>query len=316
MKLYPLCCTVAFAIAACAEGGRGNEDRAAQQQDHSARATTSAADSTDWNAVDEAMGRPGKLQPDGVQKYSMPRGDLKVTAGGVAVKPALALGSWVAFQRGGAKTMAMGDLVLTENEITPVIGKLEEMGVVPTALHNHLLHESPSVMYLHIHGEGDPVTIAEAVRAALGLTGTPKPQPESPPAQIRMDTAGIGRALGYPGKVTGGVYQVSVPRAKPVRVHGTEVPPSMGLATAINFQPTSQNKAATTGDFVMIADEVRPVLKALTGAGIGINSLHNHMADEEPRLFFVHFWGNDEPVKLARGLRAALDQMDVRRPPS
>jgi hypothetical protein len=291
-------------------------DGAASAQASVGASQRERSDSTDWKAVDRAMGRTGKLQPDGVQKYSMPRSDLKVTTARVTVKPALALGSWVAFHRARGRTIAMGDLVLTENEITPVIAKLNEMGVEATALHNHLLRESPTVMYLHIHGEGDPVKIAQAVHAALELTQTPAAKPDARSTPIQLDTLGVARALGYSGNVKDGVYQVTVPRTDPVRVHGVEAPPSMGLATAINFQPTGQNKAAITGDFVMTAEEVAPVLKALTGAGIGINSLHNHMVDEEPRLFFVHFWGNDDPVKLAQGLRAALDQMDVRCPAS
>jgi hypothetical protein len=291
-------------------------DGAASAQASVGASQRERSDSTDWKAVDRAMGRTGKLQPDGVQKYSMPRSDLKVTTARVTVKPALALGSWVAFHRARGRTIAMGDLVLTENEITPVIAKLKEMGVEATALHNHLLRESPTVMYLHIHGEGDPVKIAQAVHAALELTQTPAAKPDARSTPIQLDTLGVARALGYSGNVKDGVYQVTVPRTDPVRVHGVEAPPSMGLATAINFQPTGQNKAAITGDFVMTAEEVAPVLKALTGAGIGINSLHNHMVDEEPRLFFVHFWGNDDPVKLAQGLRAALDQMDVRCPAS
>jgi hypothetical protein len=260
------------------------------------------------------MGRPGKLQPDGLYKYSLPRSDLNVVVGGVTMKPALALGSWVAFRREGRKTMAMGDLVLSESEITPVLGKLEQLGVEPTALHNHLLHESPHVMYLHIQGEGDPVKIAQAVHASLTLTGTPAPAPEAkaPSSPIEFDSAGVAQALGYRGKVTGRVYQVSAPRADPVRVHGMTIPPSMGVATAINFQPTGGRKAAITGDFVMTAEEVSPVLKALTAAGIQVNALHNHMLNEEPRIFFAHFWGNDDAVKLARGLRSALDKMHVR----
>jgi len=282
----------------------------AQQLDSARR---DKVDSADWKAVDEAMGRPGKLQPDGVQKYSMPRGDLKVTAGGVAVKPALALGSWVGFRREGGKTMAMGDLVLSEAEVTPVVGKLQQAGVKATALHNHLLRESPHVMYLHIEGEGDPVKIAQAIHAAVALTGTPAAPPNAPASPaLGLDINAVAQALGYTGKVNGGVYQVSVPRADPVRVDGMTIPPSMGVATAINFQPTGGNKAAITGDFVMTADEVNPVLTALAGAGIQVNALHNHMLNEEPRLFFVHFWANDDVVKLARGLRSALDKMHVK----
>jgi hypothetical protein len=305
-----------LAAAVGCSGEKREQGGVVSAQPAAAAAREERADSIDWKAVDQAMGRSGKLQLDGVQKYSMPRSDLKVTTRGVAVKPALALGSWVAYQSAGGKTLAMGDLVLTEKEIGPVMSKLEQMGVKATALHNHLLEESPSIMYLHIHGEGDPVKIAEAVRTALALTRTPAAASSAPLTPLRLDTAAIAGALSYSGQANGGVYQVNVPRADPVRVHGVVIPPSMGLATVINFQPTGANKAATTGDFVMTADEVGPVLEALTAAGIGINSLHNHMVDEEPRLFFVHFWGNDDPVKLARGLRTALDRMDVGRPRS
>jgi Domain of Unknown Function (DUF1259) len=271
-------------------------------------------DSTDWKAVDEAMGRAGKPQPDGSYKYSLPRSDLKVAAAGVALKPALALGSWVAFRQDGDKTMAMGDLVLTQSEITPVMVKLKQMGVEPTALHNHVLHESPRLMYLHVEGEGDAVKIAQAVHAALALTRTPPAVPESASksAPLGFDSSAVVQALGYSGKVNGGVLQVSVPRADPVRVRSMTVPPSMGVATAINFQPTGQGNAAITGDFVMTADEVAPVLEALTGAGIEVTALHSHMLSEEPRLFFAHFWANQDAVKLARALRSALDRMRVK----
>ena len=279
------------------------------------------ANAGDWSAVDRAIGRPGKPQPGEVQKYSFPRSDLHVTMGSVAVKPALALGSWVAFKRrgsSGGEVTAMGDLVLTQTEITPVMDKLQELGVEQTALHNHLLHESPRVMYMHIHAQGDPVKIAQAVQAALALTKTPpaKPQGPEPTTALGMDTAAVAQALGQSGTVNGGVYQVNVPRAEPVREDGMEVPPSMGVATAINFQPTGGGKAAITGDFVMTAQEVNPVLKALRGAGIEVTALHSHMLTEEPRLFFAHFWKNDDAAKLARGLRSALDQMKVEHRPS
>ena len=307
---YRIALAALLAALGCGSSRDADGMAEAQQLDSARR---DKVDSADWKAVDEAMGRPGKLQPDGVQKYSMPRGDLKVTAGGVAVKPALALGSWVGFRREGGKTMAMGDLVLSEAEVTPVVGKLQQAGVKATALHNHLLRESPHVMYLHIEGEGDPVKIAQAIHAAVALTGTPAAPPNAPASPaLGLDTNAVAQALGYTGKVNGGVYQVSVPRADPVRVDGMTIPPSMGVATAINFQPTGGNKAAITGDFVMTADEVNPVLTALAGAGIQVNALHNHMLNEEPRLFFVHFWANDDVVKLARGLRSALDNMHVK----
>jgi hypothetical protein len=269
----------------------------------------------DWSAVDRAIGRPGTAQPGEVLKYSFPRSDLHVTVGSVAVKPALALGSWVAFKRGGGgKTVAMGDLVLTETEITPVIDKLQEMGIEQMALHNHLLHESPRVMYLHIHAQGDPVKIAQAVHAALALTKTPpaKPQGTGSTTPLGLDTAAVAQALGHSGMVNGGVYQVNVPRADPVQAEGMEIPPAMGVATAINFQPTGNGKAAITGDFVLTANEVNPVIRALEQQGIAVTAVHSHMLTEDPRLFFLHFWANDDAQKLARGLRGALGFMNVK----
>jgi len=269
----------------------------------------------DWKAVDQAMGREGKMQPGDVYKYSFPRADLTVKAAGVAIKPALALGGWVAFKGTGSDAMAMGDLVLAEREVTPVLTKLQEMGVTPTALHNHVLRESPRVMYMHIEARGAPVKIAQAVRAALALTNTPpaKPDGAQPPEPFPLDTTKIATALGRGGKVNGGVYQVSVPRAEVIRAEGMDVPPSMGVATAINFQPTGAGKAAITGDFVLTATEVNPVIQALRGAGIEIAALHSHMLTEEPRLFFLHYWANADAVALARGLRSALDRMHVKK---
>ncbi len=275
----------------------------------------------DWKAVDQAIGRSGTMQPGDVYKYSFPRSDLQVTVGEVSIRPALALGSWVAFKRmAGTKgeAMAMGDLVLLESEVTPVLTKLQAMGVEQTALHNHLQGESPRVMYLHIEAHGDPTTIADAVHAALALTKTP-PAPPAPKAAADAfdpDTAQLASALGRAGKVTGGVYQVSVPRAGPVRMTGMEIPSAMGLASAVNFQPTGGGKAAITGDFVLTAEEVNPVIKTLRDGGIAVTALHSHMLGEDPRLFFMHFWANDDALKLARGLRAALGQMKVKAPAS
>jgi hypothetical protein len=208
----------------------------------------------------------------------------------------------------------MGDLVLTEQEIAPVMQALQTGGVEQTALHNHVLMEAPRVMYMHIMAHGDAAKIAATIRSALGQTGTPMEPPATPSAaEIELDTAGVARALGATGKVNGGVYQVSVARRDRVTDHGMEVPPSMGVATAINFQPTGGGKAAITGDFVMIASEVNPVIRALRDHGIDVTALHSHMLTESPRLFFMHFWANDDAVTLARGLRAALDRMAVKR---
>jgi hypothetical protein len=239
---------------------------------------------------------------------------LHITAGGVVVKPALALASWVAFKKMGETAMVMGDLVLTEDEVMPVMTKLQEGGVMQTALHNHVLHESPRVMYMHISATGDAVKIAKAIHDALSLSKTPFTAPAAPSNQsqdLGIDTKQLDQIMGQSGKVNGGVYQYSVPRAETVTDNGMEVPPSMGLATAINFQPTGGGKAAITGDFVMIASEVNLVIKALRDNGIEVTALHSHMLDESPRLFFMHFWANDDAQKLARGLRAALDRMNI-----
>ena len=269
----------------------------------------------DWKQVDAGLGKSGALQPDGAYKVGMPRSDLHVTIGGVAVKAALALGSWVAFKQvSDTEAMLMGDLVLLESEVGPVLGKLQDGGIEQTALHNHLQHESPRVMYMHIAGRGTPATLAAALHAALALTTTPFGAPAAaPPGSFGIDTAVIGQLLGFHGRVNGGVYQVGVPRAEKITADGVEVPPSMGLATAINFQPTGGGKAAITGDFVLIGNEVNPVIRALRDNGIAITALHSHMLTDSPHLFFMHYWANDDALKLAHGLRAALDKMNVKK---
>ena len=271
----------------------------------------------DWKRVDQELGRPGAMQPDGAYKAGLPRSDLHVTVSSVTVKPALALGSWVAFKQvGDTDAILMGDLVLLESEVGPVLAKLQEGGVEQTALHNHLLRESPRVLYMHVAGRGAPARLAAAVHAALALTKTPFGNPvaaPAPAAPLGLDTTQIARILGYHGKVNGGVYQVGVPRAEDVTVDGIAVPPSMGLATAINFQPTGPGRAAITGDFVLIGTEVNPVIRALHDNGIAVTALHSHMLADSPHLFFMHYWGNDDALKLARGLRAALDKMNMKR---
>jgi hypothetical protein len=265
--------------------------------------------SNEWQAVEQAIGRSGQVQADGAYKLSFPRSDLKVTVNGVELKPALALGGWVAFSKSGADSMVMGDLVLVEDEVTPVMSSLEGNGLQVTALHNHVLHESPRVMYMHIGGHGDATKLATAVKEALALTKVPAPKPPATAQQdIGIDTVGIEQALGTKGKINGGVFQVGVPRAESITEGGMKVPNSMGLATALNFQPTGGGKAAITGDFVLIGSEVNPVIQALRSNGIEVTAVHSHMLDEEPRLFFMHFWANDDAVKLAKGLRAAVDK--------
>lgn len=204
--------------------------------------------------------------------------------------------------------MVMGDLVLTEDEVAPVMQKLQQEGIQQTALHNHLLHESPRVMYMHVSGHGDALKLAHGLHDALALTSTPMPPPSPAVASqpLGIDQSVISNVLGYQGTVNGGVLQFSVPRAEKITDAGMEIPPSMGTATALNFQPTGNGRTAITGDFVLIASEVNPVIRALRQNGIQVTAVHSHMLTEEPRLFFMHFWANDDAGKLANGLKAAL----------
>jgi hypothetical protein len=275
---------------------------------HAAGQTASSGSTTDWKPVETALGRPGQPQAGDVMRFGVPRKDLQVSLKGVQIKPTLALGSWAAFKQSGGAAMVMGDLVLTEDELGPVMSKLQEGGVGIAAVHNHLVGESPRIMYTHIAGHGDAVQLAKAIHEALALTKTPPPDTGVAPASdLGFDQKQVEQILGYSGKVNGGVLQVGVPRSEKITDAGMEVPASMGVATALNFQPTTKGNAAITGDFVLLASEVNPVIKALRTNGIAVTALHSHMLTEEPRLFFMHFWANDDAVKLARGLRAALD---------
>jgi biotin operon repressor len=270
-----------------------------------------AADESDWRSVDAALGRKPALSAD-VHRYGFPRSDLNVTLDGVAIKPTLALGGWIAFKPMDGGAAAMGDLVLTESEINPVIARLRECGLEITAIHNHLLRASPPVLYVHVAGHGEPSKLAAAIRDALALSKTPltASTPAAAAAPIDLDTAALDETLGAKGQPNGGVYQFAVPRKDQIVEHGVELSPpgAMGVATAINFQPTGGGKAAITGDFVLRSDEVNPVIRELQAHGIEVTAVHSHMLDEQPRLLFLHFWANDDALKLAKGLRAALDK--------
>ncbi len=275
--------------------------------------SAACAQEVNWQKVDDAFGRKAAAVAGDVHRYTFPRTDLAVTLDGVTIRPALALGGWVAFKPMGGEVMAMGDLVLLDTEINAVMAKMIEGGLDITALHNHLLRASPATFYMHVGGHGDPVKLATAIRAALAESKTPLTTPSggtAPPA-IDLDTAQLDRIIGVKGQANGGVYQFGVPRRDPISMGGMTLGPAgpLGLATGIGFQPTGGGRAAITGDFVMTADEVEPVLKTLRANGIEVTALHSHMIDEQPRLFFMHFWANDDAVRLARGLRAALDKM-------
>jgi hypothetical protein len=267
---------------------------------------------SDWAPVAKALGRSGTEMPGGVYRVGLGRSDLKVTLDGVQIKPPLALGSYLAFQKTGSDGMVMGDLVLTHEEVNPVMKKLVEGGIEITALHNHLLRSSPATMYMHFLGHGDPAKLAGVLRTALSESKTPLAAPAAAgsPPPLEIDTAAIEQTLGAKGTANGGVYQFNIGRAETITDGGMPIPIAMGSGIVINFQPTGGGKAAITGDFVLVAQEVNPVLKTLRDNGIEVTALHSHMLEDQPRLFFMHYWANDDAQKLATGLKAALSKVN------
>jgi hypothetical protein len=267
----------------------------------------------DWPAVQEALGRPGMMMPGDVFRIGMPRTDLQVMVGDVPVQAGFALGSYAAFKQMDDGAMVMGDLVLLDEEINPVMTGLFANGFDVTAIHNHLNQVSPHVMYMHYEGHGDALQLAQGLHQALSASGTPlspavPPPPPAAPSGPQLDMPMLNSILGYTGRASGSIVQYSIGRAESIMEMGHPLLPSMGVATAINFQPTGPSTAAITGDFVMTESEVNPVARALRANGIEVTAIHQHHLGEQPRLFYMHFWANDDPAKLASGLRAALDQ--------
>jgi len=272
---------------------------------------TANAQDIDWKKIDDVLGRSAAVTGD-VHRYGFPRTDLNVTLDGVAIKPALALGGWTAFKPMHGGAMMMGDLVLLETEITPVMTAAIENGLEITAIHNHILRANPPTFYMHVSGRGDPVKLANELRSALAASKTPlTASPTAASADIGLDAAELDRIIGVKGKPVGGVYQFGIARRDRITQDGMSLDPAgpLGVATGVNFQSTGNGKAAITGDFVLATTEVNPVIAALRANGIEVTALHSHMLDEQPRLFFMHFWANDDAIKLAKGIRAALDKM-------
>ncbi|MGB8609161.1 DUF1259 domain-containing protein [Bradyrhizobium sp.] len=268
----------------------------------------------DWKKVDAALGKTAAVSGE-VHRYGLPRSDLRVTLDGIVIKPALALGGWVAFAPIHDEAMVMGDLVLLETEITPVMSKLLESGLEITAVHNHILRASPATFYMHVAGHGDPEKIAASIRGALSSgSKTPFDPPVTtagPAPAVDLDTSKIDEAMGAKGTPNGGVYQFGIPRRDPVTEGGMSVSGALGGANAINFQSTGNGKAAITGDFLVTGNEVNPLIRALRAGDIEVTAIHSHMLDEQPRMFFIHFWADDDAVKLARAVRTALDKTAV-----
>ena len=277
-----------------------------------------AQSDAEWKPVEQALGRAGQMQRGGVYRVALPRTDLKVTVQGVEVKPGFALGSYAAFKSMGRDAMVMGDLVLLDEEVSEVMIRLLHAGIAVTALHNHLNEISPHVMYMHYVGRGSATQLSSALRDALSASGTPLGPTATPAAAastgLGIDQQQVEAVLGRSGRVNNGILQVSVARAERITEEGMELLPAMGVSTALNFQPTGDGKAAITGDFVLIGREVNAVARALRVHGIQVTAIHNHALGDNPRLFYMHFWANDDAVKLAKGLRSALDMTNTKPP--
>lgn len=267
---------------------------------------------TDWKEIEQIIGAKGAMQSGEVYKIGLPRTDMKVKVDGIVVKPALGLGGWLTFKEEDDHTMVMGDLVLTQKEISPVMQQLVANGFEVTAIHNHLLRASPFPMYMHVSGHGDPVELAKTLHAALSLSHTPLSMVKKATSEVLpFDTKQLDDIIGAQGKADGGVYKFAIPRKEKITDSGMDMPPSMGMTSVIGFQPVGKDKAAVHGDLMLIADEVAPVLRTLRENDIEVTALHNHMIAEQPRLFFVHFWAVDNPQTLARGMRAALNKLNI-----
>lgn len=276
---------------------------------------TAAQTTGGWEAVDKVFGAPGKDLPGDVHRFGWPRTDLKVSLAGVPIEPALALGSWAAFKKtgNGEDVISMGDLALLGSEVNGVTVALQLGGFEIAAVHNHLIDETPRVVYVHFHGHGDAVSLAKGLRLALEKTKTPLTAGPAakPSARDEKIYETVQTVLGRKGAMAGRVLQLGVPRAAAIRESGIEIPPSMGMANAVNFQAVGP-RVATTGDFVLVADEVNPVIRELQTHGIAVTALHSHLLREEPRLFFMHFWGLGSPEKIAEGIKAALGHVAVK----
>jgi Domain of Unknown Function (DUF1259) len=260
-----------------------------------------------WADVDKTFGRPGTVQND-LYKVTFPRSDLNVKVGNVKVQPGVALTSWIAMRPAGTDVVADGDLVLTSDELNPVMSALQEHGLEITALHNHLIGEEPQVYYMHFYGKGPRQTLAAGLKAALDNSKTPiAVTPPATPVKS-WDTAAVEKLLGAKGRLSGAVLGFAFPRSHPISMHQQTMTPAMGMATAMNFQPLDESGVAASGDFVLRENEVNPVLAALRKNGILVTAVHNHMLDDEPRMVFVHFWGTGQAETVARGLREALDK--------
>jgi hypothetical protein len=257
-----------------------------------------------WAPVQKALGMNGTIYDDGTISFDIAR-SIEVTLDGVRLAPGSDLSHEIHMMKDGNRAMVMGELVLTEDEVGNVTGKLIRAGINETALHNHMLRESPHLMYLHFMTYGDPVALATAIR---GIVDPLAKGPAGGNPGMSLNRTGLDQIMGAKGDFANGVYGYSFPRGDDVSMDGTTLSPHMDISEEVSFQPLGDGKAALVGELTLEADEVEPVIKAFTDHGIEVTAVHSHMLTEQPRLFYLHTWATGDAETLARGARAALDQ--------
>jgi hypothetical protein len=271
-------------------------------------ATLSAQGNPDagWQPVAEIL-QSGPTDGGGYVRFNLPRSDLSVRVGDVRLVTGMAMVSWAGFSGTPDSAMAMGDLVLTTSELGPVVKELTTHGVAITAIHNHLEREIPQIVFVHFHAGGSATDIAHRLDGALRLTGTPRPVSAPTPGLLTIDSAAVFEALGRRGRASGALAQVSVLLvSEPVTMHGAPVQPALACNSPINIQQVTPTRAVATGDFAVTEPQLQPLLKALSDGGITPTAVHSHLTGEEPRIYFVHFWGDASLADLLAGLKGAL----------
>lgn len=315
-KVPWLLCLYLLLMSSCNKGGIQDKDMAESGDATGTENSTSKLTPLDLPVIENTLGMKG-VTNNGEYKVVVPQNDLKIIVDGFQIIPPMGLGSWAAFAPAKEGAMLMGDIVVTEDDLLPVQQEVIHQGLTITAIHNHFIRSHPNVMYMHIGGMGDEKALASKVKAVFDKItenrgGNPADGPETEVVNT-LDTTMIDQVLGYSGKMSRGVYKITIGRPDvKLKDHNSPVSTFMGFNTWASWQGTPE-KAAVAGDFTMLADEVKPVVKTLIENNIEVVALHNHMVQEKPRIFFLHYWGVGEATKLAHALRKALDQTGARK---
>lgn len=306
-SLYCLFLASSVFILGCVDGEKKSDLAVANQE----TTQNTTLKKIDVELLKKELGMEGQ-ENNGEFKVTVPQNDLNVTVDGFKIIPPMGLGSWAAFAPGAEQVMLMGDIVVTESDLKPVQQEIIKQGLTITAIHNHFVRNEPDVMYMHIGGMGDEKKLGRSVKAVFDkvseVRGANPADAESSSVENTLKTEMIDSILGYQGKMNNGVYKITIGRPDvELQEHGAPVSTFLGFNTWASWQGTIE-KAAVAGDFTMLADEVAPVIKALVENNIEVVAVHNHMVHEDPRVFFLHYWGVGPAEELAKGLKAAFDQ--------